>query len=117
MPAWRSIRRRTISDPTAMRAALQLWEVPTRQQVSTNRRPNPAARNAVYRLSSLLATARRPTNAGAFLLDRRARDRAIGTKNAANTPPGPQHLTPSPSGEEADARLELQRLGGCGDAV
>src|SRR5215475_10447565 len=50
-----SLRRRAIS-ASSMRAALQLREFPVRQQASTNRRPNPAARNAVYRLSSLLAT-------------------------------------------------------------
>src|SRR5215813_14477292 len=93
-----------------MRAALQLWEVPTRQQASTNRRPNPAARNAVYRLSSLLATARRSTNASAFLLDRWARYRAKGTKHAAITALGPQHLTAPLAGIETNACIGRHRL-------
>jgi hypothetical protein len=65
----------------------------------------------------LLATARRTTNAGAFLLYRWARYRAIGAKHAAITALWPQHLTASLTGIEADACIDRHRLGRFVDAV
>src|SRR5262245_49451541 len=59
----------------------------------------------------LLATARRSADAGAFLLDRWARYRAIGAKHAAIAALGPQHLTASLAGIEADACIGRHRLG------
>src|SRR5262249_10110710 len=71
------------------------------------------SRSSQCRLSFaiLLATARRATNAGAFLLDRWARYRAMCAKHAAIAALRPQHLTASLARIEADACIGWHRLG------
>jgi len=58
----------------------------------------------------LLSTARRSVDPGAFLLDRRARDRAIAAKDAAVAALGPQHRAAPLAGVEADACIGRHRL-------
>src|SRR5262249_50127647 len=62
-------------------------------------------------LIMLLATARRSADAGAFLLDWRAWQRAIRAKHGAITALRPQHLTASLAGIEANACIGWHRLG------
>ena len=59
----------------------------------------------------LRATARRPVDARAFLLDWWARYRPIGAKHATVAALGPQHLGASLAGIEADACIGRHRLG------